>query len=370
MGKKLVSLALIMMLLLVSSVGIAVGDTAAELYELAKNEGSVVIYSATSRIKSVKSSFEAQYPGVTVEAYDMKVAEIVEKLKREYEAGVSNADIIVMPDGDGTLLNEFIPEGIVVKYIPSDIEEHVLPAYRDGELYKYLEEIVSVFYNTEVYQESPIKSWWDLTRPEWSGKVQMGNPLNATEFLGLFCMFVKNADKLEEDYFNTYGEKLVLNGTENAGYEFMKRLIENDLVITGSQGDSVKAVGTEGQSNPPLCIAVSSKYRERDNSGLKIGLATGITPVMGMASPSCIMLVSNGVHPNAAKLLERWMLGETDGNGQGGKDLIVLGSWSTRDDVQALGEYNLSDLNYYASDGEYIYYNFLKIRDAWTSFQK
>ena len=370
MSRKWLSLALVLALALSAGAGLAAQeDSAPALYEKAKQEGSVVIYSATSRIKSVKASFEAAYPGVTVEAYDMKVSEIVEKLQREYEAGIVNADLIVMPDGDGTLLMEFLPEGMLQKYIPSDIGEHIMPAYRDGELFQYLVEFVSVFYNTEAYRQCPVKSWWDLTRPEWSGKVQIANPLNATEFLGLFSMFVKNADALEQDYLDTYGEPLELNGTINAGYEFMKRLVENDLVIASSQGASVTAVGTEGQKDPPLCIAVSSKLRERDNNGLKIALATGLTPVMGMASPSSIMLVSNGAHPNAAKLLERWMLGESGADGQGYHDLIVLGAWSTREDAPVLGDLTLSDLNYYVSDGEFIYNNVLKVRDAWIAYQ-
>ena len=39
-------------------------ETAAELYELAKAEGSVVLYSISSRCTKVADSFNAQYPGV------------------------------------------------------------------------------------------------------------------------------------------------------------------------------------------------------------------------------------------------------------------------------------------------------------------
>ena len=50
-----------------------------ELYEAVKKEGKVVVYSQSSRIKDVKASFEKQYPGIEVEAYDMGTNEIIGK---------------------------------------------------------------------------------------------------------------------------------------------------------------------------------------------------------------------------------------------------------------------------------------------------
>src|SRR5699024_3679722 len=65
-----------------------------ELYEKAKEEGSVVIYSNGSKFKDVKASFEEEYPGVKVEPYKVTRAELVEKLTREHESGVYNADVM------------------------------------------------------------------------------------------------------------------------------------------------------------------------------------------------------------------------------------------------------------------------------------
>ena len=69
-------------------------QTAAELYELAKKEASVVLYSISSRCTKVADSFNAQYPGVVCEAYDLGSGEIVEKITREHEAGIVNCDVV------------------------------------------------------------------------------------------------------------------------------------------------------------------------------------------------------------------------------------------------------------------------------------
>src|SRR5699024_6775904 len=42
-----------------------------ELYEKAKEEGQVVIYAKGSKFKDVKTTFEAKYPGITVEPYKL-----------------------------------------------------------------------------------------------------------------------------------------------------------------------------------------------------------------------------------------------------------------------------------------------------------
>ena len=93
-------------------------ESAEELYELAKKEGKVVIYSISSRMKKVKESFEAKYPGVTVEVYDISTNELLEKITREYEAGVRTADVIHIKDQDGSLYIEYVGNNIFHNYQP------------------------------------------------------------------------------------------------------------------------------------------------------------------------------------------------------------------------------------------------------------
>ena len=53
-------------------------DTDADLYEKAKEEGKVTVYSISSRITKVAKAFEEKYPGVTVEPFDISTNELLE----------------------------------------------------------------------------------------------------------------------------------------------------------------------------------------------------------------------------------------------------------------------------------------------------
>ena len=68
---------------------------------------------------------------------------------------------------------------------------------------------------------------------------------------------------LEDAYKDLTGEDLVLSeGCENAGYEFLKRLYENEPIFTSSSDDVAEGVGTRGQSTPPIGFASSTKLRK------------------------------------------------------------------------------------------------------------
>lgn len=343
-------------------------ETPDELYEAAKEEGKVVIYSMSSRIAAIKDDFEAEYPGVEVEYYDLRMAEIFEKFEREYEAGIRNVDVIFAKDSDGMVYNEFFKEGLLHAYMPEDLVANVDDQFKKFAYVPYFER-KQIFYNTEVYDESPITSWWDLTKPEYKGRVMFGNPVGAAEIMGVFLAIVQNADEMEKDYKEVFGEDIVLDGTENAGYEWIKRIAANDPILTTSDGDMVKAIGAEGQENPPFGIATSSKLRDRDK-GLKIGVSDTLTPRDGVMAPAILAITDQSEHVNAAKLLIRFMGGESDGQGPGFDPFRVVGSWPTRSDMAPLEDTpTLDKLNLWDLDLDYNYEMNDKIREFWLTQQ-
>ena len=58
-------------------------ETDEELYEKAKEEGKVTIYSISSRITKVANAFMEKYPGIEVEPFDISTNELLEKVTRE-----------------------------------------------------------------------------------------------------------------------------------------------------------------------------------------------------------------------------------------------------------------------------------------------
>ena len=80
-------------------------ETDEELYEKAKEEGKVTVYSISSRITKVAKAFAEKYPDVEVEPFDISTNELLEKVTREYDAGQHVADVVHIKDQDGTLYN-------------------------------------------------------------------------------------------------------------------------------------------------------------------------------------------------------------------------------------------------------------------------
>lgn len=353
-----------------NNAGLNKSETSAQLYEMAKKEGKVVVYSMSSRITDVKTSFEKQYPGVTLEAYDMRMPDISDKVKREYQAGVHNADLIFIKDGDGTLYNEYIKTGMLYNYAPKDIAAKIQnKSFIEPEFSEYFE-LQQVFYNTEANKTCPIHNWWDLTKPEYKGKIMVKNPTADPEIRGVFDAFIQHGDDMAKAYKEDFGSAIKLNGTENAGYEFIKRLASNDLVYTTSGDDVLKGVGASGQKNPPIGISTSSKMGEWINKGMKIGVASGLSPKDGVISPAMTLIAANSTHVNAAKLLVRFMAGDSDGKADGLKPFTIQGAWPTRSDVAPVNTPAISTMKLWDLNLSFNYKNKSKLDNFWLSIQK
>src|SRR5690625_1108464 len=232
-----------------------------ELYEKAKEEGKVVIYAKGSKFKDVKVSFEEEYPGITVEPYKISRMELIEKLTREHEAGVYNADVVHI-DADPKL----VEAGNIFPYRPDDIMETFYDDFKDSEFPPHYMTITPIIYNTEVYDESPVTNWWDLTEPEWKGKVLLNDPVANATYSEMLITMIQHSDEMAEAYKEKYGEEIELT-EENAGYEFIARFIENDPILMSSGEDIIESVGQPGQSDPPIGFSSSSKLRHIEQKG-------------------------------------------------------------------------------------------------------
>ncbi len=343
------------------------------IYEAAKKEGKVVVYSLSSRVFKAVESFKKAYPGIEVEAYDMLTVDQIDKLTREQAAGIHNVDILFLADVT-TLVKEILPKRLVWNYVPTTLlggqkAKTVIPAELRGPPLAHSLEAKVVFYNFESYPTCPINTLWDLTRPEWRGRVQMKDPLQSAENMNFLQMIVKNADKMAQTYNEEFGEPIKLSsGSKNAGYEFISRLVKNNLVLTTSDGNAAKAAGAPGQAKPPLTLSVSSsKLRDNKRKGLKLAIEWNIKPVVGFTKRNFLVMANLAPHPNAAKLMIRWMLGDQKG-GAGMKPWFVPGQWPSRSDVKpAAGKIEDVRKSTWFLDPDWIYKQGLEVRDFWLA---
>ncbi len=338
-------------------------ETPEMLYEKAKQEGILTIYTVSTRMMDVAKSFERQYPGLVTKVLDLRADEMIERVKKNGESGVYESDIIFCTDVDGSLSKDLIPNKLAFKYTPYDIADKMLPGY-DEEYLSVLGEVIVIGYNDLIHSKSPVSNWWELTEEQWRGKVYAPNPAKSVTTLAALSMMQKYEQELEKAYYERYGEKLVSQNGEGATETFIRRLFENGLNIVNSSDEAAEAIGAPGFAEDNVCIIVSSKIRLRE-IGYNIAISYETVPFNGFVNPVNISVAGGAKNVSAAKLFIRWILGETDGAGEGYKPFLQNGAWSTRVDVKSESTFALDDADFIYTDGSYVYEHRSEILAFW-----
>ncbi len=340
-----------------------------ELYELAKKEGEVTIYSISSRTPKVIEAFNAKYPGVTAKSFDLATNELLEKVTREHEAGQHVADVIHTKDEDGSLYNEYVKQGILYNYRPFDILSHIDEEYTKTQTPLYIE-LTQLFYNEEANPDGPpVTNIWEITEEKWKGRIVMQNPLDNLSWGSWIAGFCTGdvPEQLEKAYKDLYKKDLEISSEcANAGYEFLKRLHENDPVYASSSDEVAESVGTKGQTNPPIGFCASSKLRKNEDNDWCLA-PINLVPTTGIPNINTLYIVEGSEHTAAAKLLIRFMMGGVDGDLSGYEPFNTLGGWPVRDDIEpAGGSTPFEELNVSSFNPEELYLIVNDVRDFWT----
>ena len=337
-------------------------ETPEALYAAALNEDMLVVYSTSTRVMDVAASFEKQYPGLIAKVEHLREPELYDTLAKNYETGNFNGDVIISADNRGIMLNEFSTNHIVVKYVPHDIADKILPGNNDY-LLMLAGEASVLCYNEFYYTEPPICNWWELTEEKWRGMVYLPSPTRSMTTLALFCMVLGNSELMAQAYEALYGQPLSLPQGESAGREFVRRLVANGAVIVNSSDEVAEIVGAPGSRSPDIGIIISSKMRMRD-IGYEFLNSYETEPFAGLYTPISVMMVGGAKNVNTAKLFIRWLLGEADGQGAGYQPYLKSGAWSVRSDVRDDTGVRSGDLNLLNLDRVYLYDN----QDAFLVF--
>jgi iron(III) transport system substrate-binding protein len=283
-----------------------------EIERKAKEEGSLVIYSSSSRMAKVAKAFIAEHPGIEVNSYDLGSVKSIEKTVREQDANLYNADIITT-GGSGQVIHELWAKNRIVNFVPDAFKDRIPASLKEPLLVRILEANV-IMYNREAYPgEPPIKNIWEITEAKWAGKLALKDPLaSLSNFMGIATL-VQHADELAAAYRRHAGKDLVLHeDVPDAGYEFLYRLLHNDPVVMKSGSKAAKASGKAGQENPPLFFGPMTYYRYNFTKGYVNALAENLDPVAKLIYPTYVGIGRQAPHPNAAKLFIAFLMGSTD----------------------------------------------------------
>lgn len=355
-----------------------------EITRLAKEEGEVVVYFSSSRIGTIAEVFEQVYPEITVSYFDLGSVQTVEKTVQEQDAGLYNADII-RTGGSGLVIYEMLNKNRIVNFIPDTVADDIPEALSEP-LLVGLEEAIVFYYNEEFYGDTaPISNIWELTTPEWRGNSVIKTPLESlSNFMGV-ATIVEHADEMAAAYKRFTGEDIVLSpGVPDAGYEFIYRLLHNDLIILKSGSGVAEASGTRGQENPPVAITNYSYMRYNASKEFANRIIVDLDPISAVFYPTYFAIARQAPHPNAAKLFMAFLLASPDINSDTvldppyneGRSLELLqglipyyqaGERSPRDDVPPPpGGEIWFDLNAWSVNPEFMWYDGPNVQDFWV----
>ncbi|MCK0168197.1 ABC transporter substrate-binding protein [Jannaschia sp. S6380] len=304
-----------------------------ELLPLAQEEGTVTVYSFTSRIGRVETAFEEAYPGIDLQGFDISSTEQIARLRAEAQAGVTNADVVYTSDTP-VVLGELLETGIVRPYVPPRVAERVPQNYREPLLAQRLSTKV-LMYNEEAHPDgAPVTNLWQLTTEDWRGRVVMVDPLQRGDYLDLMTEIVLRADEMAGAYEAQFGKALALDGATNAGEQFIVDLFANNVILVGSTDDVNVAVGATGQEAPPVGFTSYSDRCDNEDEGWALQVANEVEPAPGIIFPAVLALAAEPNNPAAARLVIDFLMGdESETGGPGLAPFYVAGDYVTRTDI-------------------------------------
>lgn len=275
------------------------------LIAAAKQEGSVLAYDSSGDVVDVAKAFEAKY-GIKAEGVKSKSGDTAEKMIREHQADNVTIDVTLFEDGP-VLVGELLPRGVVQTWIPPDLAKDIPDVNRNPLL--VLSKANVWAYNTKLYPDGcPIKSMWQLTEPEWTGKIVMQDPLGKPTVLQWLSQLTNHGfDELEADH-QTYKGSALTTTEANAGWEFVKRLAKNKPVLTKADEDTAAAVGAPQQTEPRIGLMSISKFRNVEEKGYNMAVCQGLMPWSGYSYNKYGAIAAKSKHPNAAKLFIHFVM--------------------------------------------------------------
>lgn len=277
------------------------------VYAAALKEPPLQVYMTSSRVNQPITSFKEIYPDLVVEGVNIPAAEMIERVRRERAAGNYNIGLL-HADAPETYLSLFGNQ--LVSYVPPEFTNVIPETARDPLLiYRYLP--TGVTYNPSVFpDQAPVSNIWDLTTEEFSGKVLIADPLQTGSVLTYLTTIVGMPEEMATAYEQRFGEAIQLR-EENAGWEFIRRLLENSPIIVGGTRDVAESI----TNSTDLLVGFNnfSRMREVPTGRYNFTFVMDLEPFDMVDLPTHLSVMAGSPSPNAAKLFVRHLLSDAGG---------------------------------------------------------
>jgi iron(III) transport system substrate-binding protein len=263
--------------------------TDAKLIAAGKADATLTVYTASSAtaLKADAEAFEKAY-GIKVSYTQMTSGPMAARVDQEIKAGRINADLIV--SADTTTLYRWVAGGYIGKLpdVPfPDRTEFIAPIQT---IYQ------SLFYNTAGVAKADIpKTWNDLLKPKFTGKIVIGSPRIGTAYATQYYALLK-----DPNYGEAFFQKLALQ---------KPRIVATPALVAQLTASGEALVAFNGIPYDAANIVTA-------NPGAPIAY-TYLDPIT--TARTYVAINAKAQKPNAAKLFAAWLMsveGQTVHNGE------------------------------------------------------
>jgi ABC-type Fe3+ transport system substrate-binding protein len=268
--------------------------------EAAKKDGQVTVYHTRGPFDKVFADFNKLYPGIKLVSVSGRGGDLISRIMAERRADKYLADIYL--GSTGTPLDVLYPAKVLEPIPPLLILPEIKEQsnwfqkqhhYGDPED-KYIfvfEGVVrsDMAYNTTLVDPKEFRSYWDLLKPKWKGKIAAMDPKLAGFPTGLL-------------QFNYYHPDL--------GTKFLRQLFGDMDVTLSRDGRQIVdwlAVGKFDIALAPSASEIQAAMKQRlpvarfEPRAFKEGIYM-------RATQGSLSVLTRYPHPNAAKLFVNWLL--------------------------------------------------------------
>lgn len=269
-------------------------DRSERLQQGAKQEGELTLYTsmATADIGDLIAAFQKRY-GVKVNIWRAGSDMVLERVLAESRVNRIGADVLVM---DATALEPLHQEKVLQEVESPGIADLIppaVPAHHEW-MPAYLNGFVQAYNTTAIKKQSLPKSWRDLTKPEWKGK------------LGV-----------EAKDFDWFAEVVLALG-ENEGLDIFREIVAKSGISVRVGHTLLTNLVVSGEVPMGLTpYDYSVEQRKADGAPVDWML---IPPAI--AKPSGVGVIKMAKHPNAAVLFLDFTIGD-------GQDLLAKRHFTT-----------------------------------------
>lgn len=249
------------------------------LYNAAKAEGEVTVYSPGKEIAALAEVFNKDFPGIKVNFFEIREDDYVPRILAEVKQGIVSLDV---GSTRYSVITPILKRDLIQSYndwtrIFKDLNPGAVS--RDGRFLWYYDLVFNVAYNTGlVKSEEAPTSWDDLLAPKWRGKIIVEPRAMAFTYLGL-----------------KWGKEKMVN--------YLKKLKANNPVF-GKGGTVVLQQLAAGAA--PLAVgAYVHRIMQLEQDKAPVAWAKTVSPIG--ATVNDLFIMKGARHPNAAKLFAAWV---------------------------------------------------------------